>query len=361
MAHQIPYSGNLEWLVPRTILYVVSGSRAYGTSRPDSDYDYKGVAVPPKSYRDGFLQHFEQAEFKIPPDGEATIFGIQKFFALAADCNPNVLEALWTADEDVLLCTPAGEKLRSIRKAFLSRKAVHRFRGYAMSQLKRIETHRRWLLNPADHQPTRKEFGLPERTLIPHDQLQAATAAVQKKLDSWEIDFGQLAESEVVHIQEQIHKYLAEINVGSDEKFQAAARLIGYDENFIALLDRERHYTAALHNWQQYNEWKENRNPARAALEAKYGFDCKHGSHLIRLMRCCREILVDGVYLVRRPDAADLLAVRDGAWPYDKLVAWAKEQDEDLLAVARTSPLPSAPNYNALDKACQEIVALLDD
>ena len=31
MTYRIPYSGNLEWLVPRTILFTLFGSRAYGT------------------------------------------------------------------------------------------------------------------------------------------------------------------------------------------------------------------------------------------------------------------------------------------------------------------------------------------
>jgi len=350
----IPYAGDLDWLVPRTILYVVHGSRAYGTSRPDSDYDYKGVVVPPAKYRDGFAFNFEQTEIKAPVD--ATIFGIRKFCDLAADCNPNIIEVLWAADEDILICTEQGAMLRAARKDFLSRRAVHRFRGYAMSQLKRIETHRKWLLNPPDHQPTRLEFGLPERTLIPADQLQAAMEAVRKKVDSWEIDFGDMPESEVIHVQEQIHRFLAELQIGTDERFRAAARLIGYDENFIALLDRERQYKAALDNWNHYNDWRAKRNPKRAALEAQFGYDCKHAMHLVRLMRMCREVLIDGVVHVRRPDADDLRAIRDGAWPYERLMEWANQQDTELLEVARTSPLPKTPNLKHLDEVCQQIV-----
>jgi hypothetical protein len=359
MSYQIQYPGNLDWLVPNTILYCIQGSRAYGTSRPDSDFDYKGIAVPPRRYREGFLHRFEQAIWAEPED--VTIFDIQKFFALAADANPNILDILFCSPEDRLLCTPAGDLLLKHRDAFLSRKVLYTYRGYAISQLKRIRTHKAWLLNPPSHQPTRAEFNLPDRTLIPADQLAAAMAEVKRKMDSWEIDFGDLSDSTKIHIREQIDSYLTDLIVGSDEKFKVAARLIGYDENFIALLEREKHYKAASNNWQQYQDWKSNRNVVRADLEAKFGYDVKHGSHLVRLMRLCREILVEGVVRVRRPDAEELRAIRDGSWSYDKLIGWAEEQDVELVEVAKTSPLPHSPNRVFLDNLCQEIVRLVQE
>ena len=378
---QIPYDGNLPWLIPRTILYVAHGSRAYGTCRPDSDMDFKGVVVPPRAYRDGFLHRFEQAEIKNAPLGEdnlwyleqqglpsewvtepvdATIFDIRKFFKLAADCNPNIIEVLWADPSDILVTSKAAERILDIRADFLSRKVVHRFRGYAMAQLKRIRTHRRWLLTPPLNEPKRAGMGLPESTLIPQDQLAAADAAVRKQIDSWEIDYGDLPESEKVYVREQMHRYLSEIEVGSDAKYMAAARHIGLDENFIELMHRERTYKNARTEWKQYQEWKKNRNPARAALEVKHGYDTKHGLHLVRLMRMCRETLTTGEVLVRRPDAQELLDIRDGAWPYDKLMEWAEAQDVELLELSRTSPLPKNPNYKMLDQVCQEIVQSFD-
>jgi predicted nucleotidyltransferase len=259
------------WLPERTILVVRAGSHAYGTSLPTSDRDYRGIAVAPKAYRDGFTKRFEQAEIKNP---DVVIFNLPKFMSLAADSNPNILELVFVDESDVLLATEGGRLLREHRNAFLSKRAVHRFRGYAMAQLKRIKTHKKWLLSPPDHQPTREEFGLPQRTLIPADQLAAAQAEVKKMVDGWEIDFGGLADSEVVYVQEQIHRHLADIHVGRDEKANIAARLLGYDTNFIELLDRERRYQAAQNNWVQYQDWKENRNEKRSALEAQFGYDC---------------------------------------------------------------------------------------
>jgi hypothetical protein len=345
------------WLPERTILVVRAGSHAYGTSLPTSDRDYRGIAVSPKAYRDGFTKKFEQAEIKDP---DVVIFELRKIFALMSDCNPNCLELVFVADEDVLLATEGGRLLREHRNEFLSKRAVHRFRGYAMAQLKRIRTHKKWLLEPPDHQPTREEFGLPQRTLIPADQLAAAAAEVKKVVDGWEVDYMGMSDSEIVYVQEQLHRHLTDIHVGKDEKCNIAARLLGYSTNFIELLEKERRYNAAQTNWVQYNEWKTNRNEKRSELEAKFGYDTKHAMHLVRLMRMCREILTTGEVLVKRPDAADLLAIRSGAWSYEKLIEWADFEDNDLQEVAKKSTLPRSPNMNRLDELCQEITRLMD-
>jgi hypothetical protein len=84
--------------------------------------------------------------------------------------------------------------------------------------------------------------------------------------------------------------------------------------------------------------------------------NCKHAYHLIRLLRMCREILVDGKVIVKRPDKDELLAIRNGSWKYEELVEWANKQDEELTILMKTSKLPQVPDRAALDKLCQQIV-----
>lgn len=351
----IPYSGNLTWLVPRTILFVRSGSRAYGTNIATSDDDFKGIAVPPRDVLHGFLTHFEQAVSTTP---DMTIYDVRKFFKLAADGNPGILETMYVDNRDMLAVTPVGEKLLERRDDFLSKKIQHTFSGYAMSQLKRIRTHRRWLLNPPKGQPTRKDFGLPERTVIPADQLMAADAVIQKKLAEWESGYlDGVDPAGKVQIKAKMAEILADIHVNSvDDQYAPAARAIGLGDNFIAIALKEREYTAKLREWQQYQTWQRERNEVRAGLEAQSGYDTKHGMHLVRLMRMCREILETGKVNVRRPDAEELLAIRNGAWSYDTLIEWADREDAALHEVAKASTLPSAPDRVALDALCADIV-----
>lgn len=347
----IPYRGSLVWLVSRTILFARHGSHAYGLNVATSDEDFKGVAIPPKEYVFGFVNHFEQAESKDP---DLVVYDLKKFMALAADCNPSIIEVLWTPP---LHATAAGEKLRDARQLFLSKKAKHTFSGYALAQLKRIRTHHRWLEDPPTAPPMRADYGLPERTVIPKDQLAAAQAAIEKKLGHWHLDFlDDVDASSRILLQNKLAELLAEMKVSVDDRWQGAARTLGYDENFLALLDRERKYTAAQREWEQLQNWKATRNPKRAELEAKHGYDVKHAMHLVRLLRMCREILTTGEVIVQRPDRDELLAIRNGAWSYDELVGWAEDEDRALDALYVSSTLPKVPDRGALDRLCVELV-----
>jgi hypothetical protein len=348
------YHGNLSWLPSRIIYLSRHGSHAYGTNGPRSDLDLRGVAIPPREYLLGYLRRFEQAEQKGDPD--VVIFALSKFMALAADCNPNVLEILYTDPSDHLGCTPLGERLLAARGLFLSRKARHTFSGYAVAQLKRIETHRRWLLHPPARAPERADFGLPPRTVLPKDQLAAAESMMRKRVESWQMDLTPLDEASKIQFNARLAEVLGEMGLsGAAEQMHAAGRQLGFSENFLELLDRERHYNTAQREWEQYQSWIKTRNPDRAALEARHGYDCKHGMHLVRLLRMCREILTRGEVIVRRPDAEELRAIRNGAWSYDQLVTWARGEDEALEALYRGSPLPREPDRAAIDRLCVEL------
>src|SRR5271170_4056076 len=175
-------SPHLSWIGDGTVLLVRHGSHAYGTNTETSDEDFKGVAIPPKEYFLGAIKRFEQAELKAP-DPDAVIYDIRKFFTLAADCNPNIIEVLHTDPSDHFLVTPIGQEILDHKDDFLSKKIKFTFMGYSVAQLKRIKTHKRWIMNPPSTPPTRASLGLPEQTLIPADQLMAASAEVQKELD----------------------------------------------------------------------------------------------------------------------------------------------------------------------------------
>jgi hypothetical protein len=130
-----------------------------------------------------------------------------------------------------------------------------------------------------------------------------------------------------------------------------AGRSIGLDDNFIDLMDRERRYRVARSEFQQHQRWLQERNPARAALEAEHGYDTKHAAHLVRLLRMALEIVRTGEVHVWRGDrdADELLAIRAGAWAYDDLEAWADARRTELVAEAGACPLPRRPDLDALE------------
>jgi hypothetical protein len=336
------------------------GSHAYGLSTPESDLDIKGVFVAPINYYNGFLNSVEQIEEKVPND--LVIYELRKFFRLAADCNPNIIEVLHTDETDILEITSLGRNLREIRHLFISQKAKFTFAGYAHSQLQRIRAHYRWLKNPPNAPPTRAYYGLPENTLISSTDLGIAEATIRKQLDRWDIDWEQFDEATKIGIQDGISKLIGTLSIYAgfdkhkdDFMYRAAAREVGFSDNLIEKLEAEKKYSAARHEWDQYQTWIKTRNPKRAELEAKFGYDTKHAMHLVRLMRMGKEILETGKVVVRRPDREELLDIRhNGIWSYDQLVAYAEEKEKEIDAIyaSGTSPIPKSPNREQLDGYC---------
>jgi uncharacterized protein len=344
-------SPHLKWMGERTVFMVRHGSMAYGTNIEGSDEDFKGVTIPTKPYYLGSQHKFEQAELKDP---DAVIYEISKFFNLAAACNPNIIEVLHVDPSDYELLTPIGTAILNNKDRFLSKRIRFTFGGYAYQQLKRIKLHRRYFINPPKAPPTRKDMGLPEQTLIPADQMMAAEADVQKELEKLNFDFlDGVQEATKIEIRGVMIKMLAEMKITVDTQWASSARKVGLDDNFIEIMQKERSYKNAKLEWDNFIKWKETRNRERYEMEVKYGADMKHGYHLIRLLRMAREILTTGKVLVKRPDREELIAIRNGAWTYEKLVEVAEGMNKELDELYKTCKvLPKTPDMKYLDELC---------
>lgn len=351
---------NLEWLRGSLCFVTKHGSQAYGTSTPTSDTDYKGFCIPPKKYFYGFNSRFEQAEFKHAPDNstpDMVIYDIRKFFKLAAECNPSIIEVLYTDPSSWVMYGDDFLEILDNRDLFLSKKAKFTFSGYAVAQLKKIKTHYRWLTNPPKAPPTRSEFKLPERTLVPADQLAAAEAAVRKVVESWTVNADESIDPATrMAIDDKYTQALLEQKITVENRWQVAAQSLGLEDNFIDLMTRERTYRAAMETWRAYQSWLANRNPARSELERKWGYDTKHGMHLVRLLRMGTEILEGKGVQVFRPDREELLAIRNGLWSYEQLLEWCGKMEANLDALYETSTLRKAPEVNRLEEMLVEIV-----
>jgi len=100
--------------------------------------------------------------------------------------------------------------------------------------------------------------------------------------------------------------------------------------------------------WKNYWQWKRERNVVRSALEEQHGYDTKHAMHLVRLLRMGAEALQTGQVNVFRPDHEELLAIRDGAWTYEKVVEYAVEMDNWIQnELYQKSELRKAPDVKA--------------
>lgn len=374
----------------QTIFLGLTGSHAYGMAREGSDVDIRGACLVPRFVRDSPFKSFEQFKpehQKGPWGGEGmpsfqaierlkghvtagrsytqqdekldlVIFSLHKMVGLAAKNNPNILELLFLDDRDVLFADKRWQRLIESRDIFLSRRCKHTYLGYAYKQLSRIQGHREWLLNPPKNPPTRAEFGLPEETVLPADVRNQIDEAITKIVRDWSVADGFediLKGAFLDALMERMREFqctvLACTDPELDEKsYLLAAQSAGVGKDVLYMLRQERRYRASRKNWQAFQKWQRERNVARAALEADYGYDTKHGTHLIRLMRTGLEILRDGKLNVRRSDAEELLFIRDGGLSYDDLMAQATTLRAQVEAANLASELPEEPNQGKIEE-----------
>lgn len=116
------------------ILRVVVGSRAYGLDHATSDYDRRGVYLPPAELHWSLYGVPEQLE------NDATqecYWELQKFLVLALKANPNVLEVLHSPM--VEQATDLARELLAMRGAFLSKLVYQTYNGYVLSQFRKLQ------------------------------------------------------------------------------------------------------------------------------------------------------------------------------------------------------------------------------
>ena len=351
----------------RAIFIGLSGSHGYGLNRPESDYDYRGVFIAPKRYYLGF-DSIEQKDSGWDEPGiftfidnnqDTVIYELRKVLHLLAGTNPNVLELLWLTNYPFL--SNVGQHLINHRDLFLSKKVKHTYSGYAFAQIKKMETHRKWLLNPPTKKPIPSDFGIVDETHLIKDELNAFLEYLYILIRG-KIEF--LEESE------ELYKLLtADIDFKgvlkqyalSDDALEYTQNLTHSRKDFIQLLQKSQSYQIALREWKAYISWQENRNPARAEMEKKSGYDLKHGMHCIRLLRSGLEILKNGRIIVDRRlagDADDLQAILRGDYNYEQLMKMAEDLVKEMDVFYHQSSLPHRPDLEKINNLCMELVEM---
>ena len=237
-----------EW-VKDTNMEVITGSISYGMPSSDSDTDVIGICVPPIDYvfpytQGGYIKDFGERppNFEVfqqhhvkcePKQYDIVVYGLIKFFQLAAENNPNLTDVLFVADNCLVHCDNIGKLIRSNRKLFLTRHCYHKLVGYAYNQLKKIRTM--------------------------------------------------------------------------------------------------------------------SRKDSRAHLIDKYGYDTKYGSHLVRLVLQCEQILTEHDLDLQR-NSNLLKAIRNGEWTLERLETWFAEKELTLNKMYTESTLRYKPDWPELTR-----------
>ena len=360
----------LQYVLDHTIMRCIIGSQAYGTSTPESDQDVAGVMIPGKEFLYG-TKRFDQFQTHEP---DLTIYSFVKAVSLITDNNPNMMDLLCIPTRCILKMTKYWDKIMANSHLFISKRCKFTYSGYAISQLNRIKTHRKYLLDPPKNKPTREAFKLPENTIIESANLKSLVS-VQScfeylKPESSELFFNELDGVYADYVIPLFSKHLDPdkrnialefLQIGLKSQLNTL-RDLGekkfIKEEFFEQIEREVKYYNAMRDWERFQEWKKSRNRKRAVLEEQFGFDTKHAMHLVRLLIMGKEILNTGKINVDRSniDADFLMHVRKGQWSFEQIEEFAKYSDDELTALYESSHLQREPKREEIEKICIQIV-----
>ncbi len=393
-----------------------SGSHLYGTAyykgenplNPDyeSDQDFRGVFIADWRNKLGL----EEIPDHIKPDDnfDTELYELRKFFKLAIDNNPNIIDILFADKESIVYCNDKGKKILENRHLFLSQKIKDKFCNYALSQLKRMSGHHKWIQKyPAVYEVIHTIKKAYEAEAVDFHWIANYISGALARYITKEADRSNKKLAETLALEEmskqfwpahhqdmlayfkphvlsylfkkdvKLHKYPLEDNVidflqnhaslrrlsetaliiydGGNGIFTNSGQLIEDCQNvgefqFFLSFD-QLGYKHALKETRDLWYWVTKRNPERARYEEQIGYDCKHGMHLIRLLIAAKNIYNTGNHSPRLmgDDLALCRSIRAGELSYDAVVALSDNLLKEVERLAISSSLPKLANFDKIN------------
>lgn len=288
--------------VPKDLIFLgYRGSQSHGTWLPKAsgaidDIDLMGVYVAPREHYIGFGRN-EVVESFID-DYDIVSYELRKFVSLLLKNNPNVLSMLWLEPKSILEGNTNyyWQELVSHRQLFVSKLAYHSFSGYAYGQLKKMTA-----------------FNEKEQERV-------------KKME-------EVARVNGITFSEE---GVPKLPPGASREQIECVRQI---EDV-----RKKYFSGYMGEKRKQNV-------------IKFGYDTKNAAHLIRLLRMCTEFLQTGEFLVDRPDANFLKAVKQGQLSLVEVQEEANKLFQLAEKLKDASKFPDTPDKEKIEAL---LIRLLD-
>jgi len=365
----------------RIIFEAICGSIAYGTNNKDSDVDLRGLFIWPKNERITIIDIPKE----IANDSQdIKYYELEKFIKLASECNPSIIELMYLPEDCIKIKTPAMDKLIENRNLFISKKAYHTFNGYAYSMLHKAKSQNRFVNNPKpEKQPIKEDFCF----IIPINDVSLPLSLFNLTIVNSEIksmlrktpcrpiplkdtginlDLFHCARLEQTQNTYRLYYYgdsakgvfrgnnmLVPESIPLDDEIYKFCGFLIYDQS---LFEKE------LRDWNNYWEWKKNRNEKRWEDQEKgiFQFDRKNCCHCVRLIYSGKNILTTGEPIVRftGEKLQFLKDVREGKIEYNTLMKIIEDEMKELEEVYKKSTLPWGCDIHKVDALFKELVEM---
>ena len=344
----------------KTLVKAIIGSQAYGTNIETSDTDYKGIYVQSK---EDILTTKYKEQFEVGKD--ETYFEIRRFLELASSANPTMLELLFVDREYIVESSPEYELLREHRLKFLTKKCRNSFGGYAVAQIQKAKG----LNKKMNFEKQRVE----RKTVLDFCYVyeKGITLPVKEWLFQHSMNQEHCGLTKLEHFRGCYALYYDWVIHFSHENSQGFKGIVLDDSNDVRVTSVPKNqnpetilyfnkdgYSVHCKDFNEYQTWLKNRNTARYVDIDSHGqqIDGKNLLHCRRLLDMAIEIANTGNLNVRRPNAAELIAIRKGQIVSLEEVIQKAEQDVKLIdEYYSMSELPDSVEPEFLDELLLKI------
>lgn len=323
------------------LLEAVSGSKAYGLNLPHSDTDIRGVFYLPRADFYG-LNYLPQISNET---NDEVYYELGRFIELLLQSNPSALELLYSPPECVLYRSPLLDWL--VPSDFLSKQCQQTFAGYAVGQIKKAQGLNKKIVNPIAKE---------KKSLL--DFCYIIENGKSHPLNLWlEIHHIQQEQLGLSTIEHSKNLYAVYVDCTQKLGYQGLLKKaedsmlikshIPTTESLVAYLSFNLEgYQSYCKDYHAYWKWVEERNEERYLTNQSHGknYDAKNLMDTFRLLETAKDIALHHEVRVKRPNRAQLLAIRRGEFDYPTLIEQAKHTLKEIEALFNQSNLPDQPN-----------------
>jgi hypothetical protein len=360
------YLKSNNWILFEAIV----GSRAYGTSIPESDTDYKFVYILPDELY-GFIP-------QVHINKDHVGYEIGEFMQLIEKSNPTILELLNIPNECVITKHPIFDIVLNEKNSFITKKCSDSFGGYSRGQIKKANGQNK-MMNWEKSKLTRKTLldfcylidGYKTKSLKRflkdngYDQKFCGIANIPNAKDLYSLFYDKnsfycfsekLSEEDRNHNKKVIKEKHGKMGLGykgiekvddiENGDISNSLRLssIPRGEDLICVFSYNKDaYTQHCKDYNKYQNWLKSRNDKRWIDVENHNqkIDGKNMMHCMRLIDMSVEIAEGKGIIVKRPNAQELIDIRCGKIDLKTLISIAEEKIKKMDDLFENSKLPN--------------------